>query len=349
MQDLFARLPFGVILPIFGFAAILVWFAGSRLPHLAAEISKRAGIGDAFGGLLILGGITSLPELATTTSAAAIDASSLALNNILGSVAFNLVLLAIADSILRKSPLTAVIAKSATLMQGVLGMLLLALVAAGIAAGETAILGVGIWSTLLFASCLGAMWVAFHYERRPAWAAVGALPLSEETPKPGGSPIATRSLIWTTLSLAALILTAGTILSFAGNAIAERTGLAGGLIGLLLVAAATSLPELSAIQSAIRLRRYELAIGEVFGSNIFNLSIIFIIDAVSRGAPVLGTSGRFEIIAAMLGLVLTGMFVVGLLERRDRKILGMGYDSLAVLFIYAAGVAFLSRMALEAM
>lgn len=350
MQDLLASLPLGAVFAVFAIAAAAVWAAGSGLPRLASDIAERTGMGQAFGGLIVLGGITSLPELATTLSAGAIGAPDLALNNILGSVAFNIALLAVADSMLGTNPLTAVIARPATLMQGVLGMLVLAIVAAAAAAGEVAIGGLGVWSTILFAACVGAMWVAFRFERQPAWVAIGALPEEgEEQTRPDGSRNAgpASRLIVPTLLLAAVILVAGTVLSFAGDEIGNRTGIGGGLVGLLLLAAATSLPELGAVYGAVRLRRYELAIGQVFGSNLFNLSIIFLIDLASPTTPVLAAAGRFETVAATLGIALTGIFVVGLLERRDRKFLRMGYDSLAVLIVYGAGVALLSRIAAE--
>jgi cation:H+ antiporter len=240
-----------------------------------------------------------------------------------------------------------VVAKPSTLMDGVLGMLLLAVVAFGVAMGDWPLLGVGLWSTLLLAGFLAALWIAYRYERRPTWTVIGALE-QEQPPQPGaGRARSGRSLALATAALAALILSAGTALSFAGDAIAARTGLGGGIVGFLLLAIATSLPEISAVSAAVRLRQCELALGDVFGANLFNLAAIFIIDVAAPGGPVLDQAGRFEILAALLGLLLTGVFVVGLLERRDRKLLRMGADSLAVLVIYAAGLALLSAVALQ--
>lgn len=57
----------------------------------------------------------------------------------------------------------------------------------------------------------------------------------------------------------------------------------------------------------------------------------------------LGQAGRFEVIGAILAVFMTGIFIVGLLERRDRTIFRMGYDSLASILVFAAGLWFLSR------
>jgi cation:H+ antiporter len=229
-------------------------------------------------------------------------------------------------------------------------MLLLGILAAAVAAGEMAFGGLGLGSAILFAACLGAMRIAFRFERRPAWVAIGVLPDEIESGIGRTATEETRSslsLAVPTVLLAAVILIAGTFLSFAGDEIAGRTGIGDGLVGLLLLAIATSLPEVGSVWAAVRLRRYELAIGQVFGSNLFNLSIIFLIDIASPTGPVLGDAGRFEIVAAMLGLTLTGIFVVGLLERRDRMIFRMGYDSLAALVVYGMGAILLMRLVAE--
>lgn len=336
------QLPVALLVVMFTGAAAMVWMAGTRLPHYAAAIAERTGIGQGFAGFLILGGVTSLPELATTMSAAAIGAPGLALNNILGSVAFNLVLLAVGDALLGKRPLTSVVAQPATLMQGMLGIMLLALVVSAIAANDVPLGPVGVGSLALLLACGLSVWIAFRYEKYPTWVAieladedVGAVE-DEAGQQPSG-------LAWRTLMFAMLILTAGTILALTGDAISEKTQIGGGLMGMLFLAVSTSLPELSAITGAMMLRRYELAIGEVFGSNLFNLGIIFLIDVASSAEPVLRSSGTFEMLGALLGLFLTGIFIVGLLERRDRSVFRMGYDSLAVIALYLAGISYLAR------
>ena len=330
---------------LFAGAAVLVWWGGRRLPDLAALVAARTKLGQAFVGMLLLGGITSLPELATASSAAAIGAGDLALNNAVGSAAFNVLLLAIADSALGRDALTSVVARPAILLQGVLGMLLLAAAAMAIQAGDLPVplLGFGVGSALLFAFCIAAMWIASRYETRPAWQVVegaGAPDTAEEEQDADDG----RAVLPRLAGLAVLILIAGAVLAQSGEAIADRTGLGSGLVGFVLLAIATSLPELTVIVAAMRRGRYGLAVGDIFGANLFNVAMIFIIDVVDPGPPVLGAAGAFEASAALLALILTGIFLLGLLERRDRTVLRMGYDSLAALLVYVAGLAFLARM-----
>lgn len=334
--------PLAAVFALFAAGAAVVWWAGVRLPDVAAELARQTGVGQAFAGMLLLGGITSLPELATTTSAAASGVPDLALNNVMGSAAFNVVLLAVADAALGRRALTGTIGKPATLLQGVLGILLLGMTAVLLTTGDLPIAGVGVGSALLFALCLSAMWISARYETRPAWMVV-------DPPEPGDSPQETAppagrpsSLAIRLLALAMLVLAGGVILSQTGESIAERTGLGTGLVGLVLLAGATSLPELSAITAAVRGGHYELAVGDIFGANLFNVAMIFIIDVVAGGPPILGTGAAFEVVAALLALLLTGAYVIGLLERDDRTFLRMGYDSIAALALYAGGITVLA-------
>ena len=337
----FDVLPFWGICLTFGAAAMTVWWAGKRLPAIAAVISAKTGLGQVFAGMLLLGGITTLPELATTSSAAAFGEGGLALNNALGSTAFNIMLLVLADAVLGRDALTSVVATPATLLQGVLSMLLLALTTAVILLGDRPIAGVGIGSALLFIFCVAAMRIAAHYETRPAWEVVNP-PAARAKQRAPDTSIPLRLLLIRLAGLAAMILIGGVILAHSGDAFAERTGLGAGLVGLVMLAIATSLPELTVITTAIRDGHYELAVGDVFGANLFNVAMIFTIDLFLRGAPVLQSAGSFEALAALLALLLTGTFVVGLLERGDRTLFRMGYDSIAALFIYGGGVIVLA-------
>lgn len=340
MIDL-AALPDIALYGAFAAAALVVWFSGRKLPDLAARIGAKTGIGQAFAGMLLLGGITTLPELATTTSAAAAGAGDLALNNIFGSVAFNLLLLAFADVLLKSRALTASTGRSATLLQGACGITLLGFAALVILLGDVPLGQIGLGSGILFALCLGAMRLASQHESRRTWAVVDSAQDVFDN-HPPDTTASLRVLLRHLGGLAALILLGGVVLSQSGDAIAERTGLGESLIGFVLVAMGTSLPELAVIAAAVRRGHYELAIGDAFGANLFNLAMIFIIDLV-LGEPVLTRAGTFEATAALTGLLITGVFLIGLLERRDRTVLRMGYDSVAAILIYSAGLAFLAH------
>jgi cation:H+ antiporter len=84
-----------------------------------------------------------------------------------------------------------------------------------------------------------------------------------------------------------------------------------------------------------------MALGDIFGTNLFNAALIFVIDILAPGEPVLDRVGAFSAFGALLGLVLTAILMAGVIERRDSAVLRMGWDSVMALAIYAAGIAVL--------
>ena len=339
---------------LFGMAALLVWIAGTRLTRYLNAIADQTGLGKAFTGMLFLGGITSLPEAAAVSTSAAIGNAPLATNNLLGAVAVNLILLAIADVVYGRKALTGVAAKPVTLMQGVLSMLLAATVAIFATTGDIRIWLFGAGSATLLIGAVAALWIASRFEHRHVWDIV-----EEESEEPDEReadheratkghteadwPL--RRLVVATVIAAVVILVAGFLLSTSADEIAARTGVEASIIGFVLLALSTALPEISSVTSAIRLRQYEMAVGDVFGTNLFNLALIFLADLIYAGDPILNVAGTFEVVGALLAVLMTGVFVVGLLQRHSRAILRMGYDSLIALVVFALGITALSRIA----
>jgi cation:H+ antiporter len=328
---------------IFGAAAVIVWLSGARLTRYVDSISDKTAMGRAFAGMLLLGVITSLPEVANAITSATIGSPRLAVNNLLGSAAINILLLALVDAFVGREAVTAVVAKPSTLMMATLNMLVLAAVALAVVVGDTLVFGVGIAATLLCILSVGAFWLASGYADRAPW----TVRRSELRRRPQGprevdaNSLSLRDLTIRTAVAGAIIFAAGYALSQTGDAIAKQTAIGTGMVGFVLIGGSTSMPELSTVYTAIRLRQYELAFGQVLGTNFFNLSLILLTDAFFLNGPVINELGRFEIVSSLLGLILIGVFLVGLLERRDPKILKMGYDSLLVMTLFMGGLLLL--------
>ena len=344
-----------VLIGSFAGASGFVWAAGTRLSGYLDRIAQRTGIGGGLLGLFLLGGITSLPEFATVSTASWVGNAPLAVNNVLGSAAINVLLLALADAFIGRRALTSVVGEPTPLLQGVLGIILLTVVVIAILAGDVSVLGVGIWSTALVPLFCFSVWLTSKYEQRPPWTVTPDGTDGAETrggsgesatharaqELPGGSLHA--DIVKTCLA-ALVILAAGFVLAKSGDAIAQQTGLGSGLLGLVLLGFATSLPEISSIYAAVKLERYSMVLGDVFGTNIFNVLLIFLADAIYDGNPVLSEVGVFEAVATLIAILLTSIYLVGLLERRDRTILLMGYASFAVIVTYASGLIVLLYM-----
>jgi cation:H+ antiporter len=215
--------------------------------------------------------------------------------------------------------------------------------AATLAPGEQAWLGIGAWSwAILAVYLLCLLWIRNSRageawkpasgpwrRKRPArvqvWAARGSL----------------AALAAKTAGAAAVIVVSGYVLAQSGEQIARRTGFGESFFGAVFMAFATSLTEIGIVISATRLGRYEMAIGDLFGSALFCLALVFAVDLAYRDGPVFAAVGGFAAANALMGIAMTALFIAGVVERRNVKLWRIGIDSLAVLATYLAGVAVL--------
>lgn len=348
MPDL-SQLPLWANLLIFGGVATVVWFAGVRLARWAAALSEATGIDQAIVGLILLGGITSLPEVAVSVTAATRGEVQLAVNNLLGGLAFQVALIAIADAFIRRDALSSVTAKPAVLLQGTLVCVMLTVTALAIAVGDMEVVfGIGAWSLTLVPLYVLSVVLIGHSQGFKGWRPVSRKGTEEKNEEGGVTEategISTRGLIARITIAAVVVLVAGVAATMSAEAIAEQSGLGTSFVGAVLLAGATSFPELSTAIESVRLKRYSMAFSDVFGTNLVDAALIFVVDAIASGPPVFNQLDTFSLVAALLGVLLTMIYVIGLVERRDKVILRMGYDSLIVLIVYFGGLALLYQL-----
>src|SRR5436190_5391133 len=137
---------------------------------------------------------------------------------------------------------------------------------------------------------------------------------------------------------AGVTLAAGIVLERSGEEIAGHIGMTGILFGATILAAATALPEVSTGIAAVRLGDYQLAVSDIFGGNAF-LPVLFLLANVLSGQAVLPQAQKTDIYLTGLGIVLTVVYLWGLITRPHRQVLRMGLDSIAVLVLYGVGIA----------
>lgn len=350
MMD-FSQYAVGINLAVFAGAALAVWLAGTRVANCTDELAERLGLSRALMGVLLLAVVTSLPEIATSFTAARADNSAMAVNNLLGSIAMQVVMLALADLIIGKRPLTSVVPDPVVLLQGSVNVGLLSLVAMAIVVGDRAFWGGGYWSWGLGVAAVYGFIKISEGDRRYPWV---VNPDDEQVSnqrhdqqgsgdRPMGDHSMTR-LVGETVGSALVILVAGYVVATVGDALAKQTGLGASFVGVALVAIATSLPEASSVFASVKRGLYTMAISGILGTNILNVLLLFGVDMVAPGAPVLNKVGAFATVGALLGAVVTAIFLIGLSERRDRKIWRMGTDSALVLLVYIGGLYLLYTM-----
>lgn len=335
-----AELPLALNAVLFAAAGTIVWFAGTRLARYADAFAEKTGIGRVALGMILLGSVTSLPEITIATTSTLQGTPLLSITDVLGSAALNVVILAIADASFGRGALTSIQGSARVMLQGVLGIIIMALSIGAYVAGDVLFIGIGVWSWLMLAVYVGAVLLLTQARQGEAW--------RPKNPDRHREQIEQDVEQWTLGRLSVLIalaaggiLVAGVTLAQTGAALAEQSGLGLSFFGAVFLAVTTSLPEVSMTVELARRRQYEMAISGIFGTNIFNVTIIVLVDALHSGGPVLPEVGRPASVGALLGIVLTSIYLVGLIERRDRVFLRMGYDSIAVFLTYAAGLVVL--------
>jgi cation:H+ antiporter len=339
----FRALPLLANLGIFAVAAVVVWMAGTRLARYADAIGDRTELSQAFLGMMLLGVATSLPEIATTLTGASIGNAALVTGNLFGGVALQIAILAIVDLVAIKGALTYVAPKPVLLFQGVMLLLLLATALAGAAVRDPiSVAGVGLTPMLLAAGYIMTVRATATGKYLPRWRPTDddsrAAAAPDATSSDRRANLSTRVLLLRSAGTALAILAAGWALTLTGDAMAEQTGLGASFVGVTLVAASTSLPELSTALAAVRQGNYEMAVSNILGTNCLEVALFVVADAAYRDGPILAAVDRSAMLAGSVGMVVTAILLLGLLERRNRTIVRMGIDSLAILTTYCVGL-----------
>ncbi len=315
---------------LFGFTALVIVTAGVRLARYGDVIGTQSGLGGSWIGLILLAATTSLPELFTGIGSTALTpAPDIAVGDVLGSCMFNLLILSLMDA-LSRTRLSSQAHRGHVMAIGQ-GLLLVGTAGMALAApGQWPRLGwVGLYSPVIAVAYLLAARTTFRLERermgeqREAVAAT----LEHEVP--------TLRVALVRYAGAAVFVVAGALaLPDLATRLAEETGLGQAMIGGLLVAFTTSLPEIVVAVTAVRMGALDLGIASILGSNIFNLLILAIDDAFYRQGPLLAEVDRGHLTVLVAILVMYGIFLVGLTQQVTAKRFFVAWDTAAIAAVY---------------
>ena len=339
-----------ILLLIFGVSAVAIWFAGIKLAKTADILATHFGLGEALGGLILLAIVTNLPEIAITVSAAIQNNLELAIGNILGGIAIQTVVLVALDvfGLGRKDPLTYRAASLVLVLEGLMVITVLTLVVVGNQLSPSVIfLGVSPIDAVIVLVWLVGIYMIGKARTDLPWHKLGKLLDSQEEDRghskkkkydsaiKKGTSIQTVILIFAVCSLITLV--AGVGLEVSGDAIAKQIGMTGVLFGATVLAAATALPEVSTGLAAMKLKDYQMAISDIFGGNAF-LPVLFMVATVLSGKSVLPQAHKTDIYLTGLGILLTIIYICGLMFRPRKQLFWMGVDSFLVLIVYLVGL-----------
>ena len=316
----------------FALSAIGIILAGIRLAPYGEALGRRTGIGQGWIGLLFLATLTSIPELTTTVSGASFGVPNIALGNAFGSNLFNVVIIAVMDILLLgRGPFLLKVRGYHTLSGGMAVLLTLFGVLGIVLAPRATFLGISPVSWLILVGYVAGVFLLFHAERHEA--------LEEEPEREG---LSLRAAIVGFVICAAVIVVSGIFLVRASKEISLTSGLSASFMGAILIAIVTSLPELATSIGALRIGAHDMIVGNLFGSNMFNILTIFFADvAFRRGSIYASLSGgeADQEIVAICGVLLTVVAMVSLGARSRRRILGIGVGSAALLLFYLGATA----------
>ena len=340
-MDLTAQ-PIWVAMAVFAAAVAIIAAAGTVMAKVADRLADRTGLGEAITGGLLLGGSTSLSGFVTSVSTAAQGYADLALSNAVGGIAVQTAFLAIADITYRRANLEHAAASLTNLIQGALLIALLALpLLAGFSPAWT-ILGCHPASFAIVIGYIFGMRLARESRLDPLWGAKQTEETRFDEPEEprGGSRTLARLLLRFALLLVAVGF-AGYALGQSGIALSRKTGLSETIVGALLTAVSTSLPELVTTLAAVRRGALTLAVGGIIGGNTFDVILVAASDLAYRHGSIYHAASEQPYYVVALTILMTGVLLLGLLRRERYGFANIGFESLLLLLIYAGGTAVL--------
>lgn len=314
----------------------LVFYLGWGLAGKGEDLARVTGLGGSWVGLIFLACATSMPELITGLSTAGlVKEPDLALGNIFGSCLFNLSIIAVLDLLVRKGPVLLDV-ESSQILPGILGVVIIGVGTLGLFVVPRYLAYPWRWA---FGAALLILYVvSIQLIRR--YCRTEAEP--EKRPEPGDK---SKGRVYVDFGIwAVLLIGAALALSFTGDKVATHKF--GGsfqfgttIVGTIFLAFATSLPELSVSIASVRNKNFRMAVGNVLGSNLFNLAVIpasEIAATIGGGAPVLvrRLGEPQHLITGGVSMLLTLVVVLAIWRRPKVRIGWVGLESVFIGVVY---------------
>lgn len=221
------------------------------------------------------------------------------------------------------------------------GILLLSVVGISLIFGNRIVpLGwIGPYSILFGCMYFIAMKLVYSYEKRQI-----AAFLKEKAVEFRYKEIPIKTVVVNYGVNAGIVIIAATFLPKIGEGIAEITGLGQTFVGTIFIALSTSLPELVVSMAAVRMNVIDLAIGNLFGSNIFNILILAIDDIFFIKGPILSFVNQNHIISALSAIAMTTIAIIGLTYRSEKRPLLLAWDSIGIILVYILNIEGLAKV-----
>jgi cation:H+ antiporter len=313
-------------------AGAVVVVAGTALARYGEAIAQRTRAGRLWIGAVLLAGATSLPELGTDIAAVRMGALDLALGDLFGSSMANMLILALVDLL----PPRREVLRRATLDHALAACLAISLsafaAAALLAPSGRVVAGISAESFVLAAAYLLGTRAVYRHAMRD----FGPEKVSVDEVAAGHQQVPTLRRSVFGFGVAALVtLAAAPVFAYAAKQLAEVTGLGTTFVGTWLVGLSTSLPELVASIAAVRIGAFDLAVGNLLGSNAFNISILLWIDLAHPGASIFVDASPTHVLSLVFGMLLMALGLAAIVYRAKKRFAMLEPDSALIVLTYA--------------
>ncbi len=308
---------------------VVIFYCGRKLSFYGDVISKKTGLGGGFIGVILLGAVTSLPELITTISSVSlIKEVNLAWGNILGSNLLNLTILSFCDIFIRKNTSIRVFDKG-NVLTGSFSVIITLIALIAIATGKDLIFfhQISVYTVLILTVYVTGSFLLYK---------TAVAEKAENNVSPEESSFSNAKLFMIFAINASLIIVAGISVTYACEDIAKITGLGATFVGTLFLAIATSLPEIVVSASAIKIGAISMAGGNILGSNFFNISILGFSDIFYKagtGSLYLDAS-KVNLFTGIMFIIVCNIIIAGMVLKSDKRFLKFGFDSILVMILY---------------
>jgi cation:H+ antiporter len=299
-------------------AAAVIIAAGAALTQCGDIIAHRTKLGGLLVGTILIAGATSLPELGVNITSVRRGDADLAVGDLVGSSLVNLLILAVLDltrysrgrMLSQASANQALVATSSIALTAIVAIFILL----SAEVGSVEIWRVGPGPIVLLVGYLLCLRL-IHHGRRDS---TGEADDKQAIWPPLLRGLRLKGAIAGYVGAGVVILIAAPFVSRAAGNLAEQTGLGGTFFGSTFVALCTSLPEIATTFTAVRIRALDMAMGNILGSNCFNMILLIPLDLVFEGS-LLAAASRSHAYTAMCVIVVTCVVLLSQLYPVERK------------------------------
>ncbi len=320
-----------LLISVFLISSFIIWICGIQLSKVTDYIDGKYDLGEAFGGMIILSFVTNLPEIAIIISGAIRQDLSLATGNILGGIAVQTVVLVILDFFRdrKKKPLSTLASSSSTILEAILVIIILSITIIGGHLKSSFIFHrISLPELLIFIFWIAGLWIINKASVKQSERKISTIKSVKFKPA--------SAFFWLFITASATLV-CGVLLEQTSGIIAHRMNIDGVIFGATILAVITSLPEISTGIASVKLKDYQLAFGDIFGGNAF-LPTLFLLASLISGQNVISQCTGSDIYLTAIGILLTGIYLTGLIIKSQKRILGIGIDSFIVLILYTLSI-----------